>query len=178
MALEGAGSTFNPQTPAVTDNLISGTAATPTSSQLVTGAPNAQAGAEANLAGSAGSTAALGPAIQPGLAGLAPGSTGTLSLALYDQNGVVVVYETVAELAEDGKTVVKPTWTSSDTTNAPLTVAEDGMSATVTVPGNDAAGTPATITVTATLKNGTTATGTALLPITAPITYSFILTQS
>ena len=165
MALEGAGSTFTTNQTPVNDPLISGTAAT---SQLVTPAANAQVG----------STVTAGAPVQPGLVGLEPGSTGTLTVTLYDQTGVAVDYSTVAQLDTDGKTPIKPTWTSSDTTNAPLTVADDGLSATITVPGNDAAGTPATITVIAALKNGTTASGTALLPITAPRTFSFLIAQS
>lgn len=169
MAMEGVGSTFTPDQTPVNDSLISG--AQPATSQLVTSATNAQAGLIV-------AQTASGAPIQPGVAGLEPGSTGTLTLSLYDQSGSVVDYTTVAQLDTDGKTPIKPTWTSSDETNAPLKPSDDGMSVSITVPGNDTAGTPATITVTATLKNGTTATGAVTFPISAPKTYTFILAQS
>jgi hypothetical protein len=74
-----------------------------------------------------------------------------------------------------------PAWTSSDTTNAPVTASADGLTATVAIPASAVVGTVFTLTVSYTNADGTVATGTANFTIVAPpspdIT-SFTITQT
>lgn len=53
-----------------------------------------------------------------------------------------------------------PAWTSSDTTNAPVTADATGLVATVAIPASAVVGTVFTLTVTYTNADGTVATGT------------------
>ena len=105
---------------------------------------------------------------QGSLTGIAPGSTGTFSLTPVDKNG------NPSSLPSG----VVPSWTSSDPTNAPLVVSDDGLSATCTVPDSAPAGTQITLSVTATLPDGTTPNGSAQFPILTLEVASFIITQT
>jgi hypothetical protein len=60
-----------------------------------------------------------------------------------------------------------PTWISSDTTNAPVTVDSTGLIATVAIPTNAVVGTVFTLTVNYTNADGTAATGSIILSIVA-----------
>jgi len=53
-----------------------------------------------------------------------------------------------------------PAWTSSDTTNAPVTADATGLVGTVAIPASAVVGTSFTLTVTYTNADGTVATGT------------------
>jgi hypothetical protein len=61
-----------------------------------------------------------------------------------------------------------PTWVSSDTTNAPITVDPTGLIATVAIPTSAVVGTSFTLTVSYTNADGTVATGTTSQTIVAP----------
>ena len=61
-----------------------------------------------------------------------------------------------------------PTWESSDTVNAPVTVDSTGLVATVEIPTTAVVGTGFTLTVSYTNADGTIATGTTSQTIVAP----------
>ena len=61
-----------------------------------------------------------------------------------------------------------PTWTSSDTTNAPITVDPTGLIATVSIPAGATVGASFTLTISYTNADGTVATGTTSQTIVAP----------
>jgi hypothetical protein len=61
-----------------------------------------------------------------------------------------------------------PTWTSSDTTNAPITVDATGLIATVALPPTAVVGTSFTLTVSYTNADGVVATGSITETIVAP----------
>jgi hypothetical protein len=61
-----------------------------------------------------------------------------------------------------------PTWTSSDTTNAPVTADSTGLVATAAIPASAVVGTSFTLTVNYTNLDGTVATGSASFTIVAP----------
>ena len=61
-----------------------------------------------------------------------------------------------------------PTWESSDTVNAPVTVDSTGLVATVEIPTTAVVGTGFTLTVSYTNADGTVATGTTSQTIVAP----------
>lgn len=61
-----------------------------------------------------------------------------------------------------------PTWTSSDTTNAPITVDPTGLIATVNIPETAVVGTDFSLTVSYINPDGTVATGSVSLTIVAP----------
>jgi hypothetical protein len=61
-----------------------------------------------------------------------------------------------------------PTWTSSDTTNAPITVDLTGLIATVAIPASATVGASFTLTISYTNADGTVATGTTTQTIVAP----------
>ena len=61
-----------------------------------------------------------------------------------------------------------PTWVSSDTTNAPITVDPTGLIATVAIPVSATVGASFTLTISYTNADGTVATGTTSLTIVAP----------
>ena len=60
-----------------------------------------------------------------------------------------------------------PTWTSSDTTNAPVTVDASGLVATVAIPSTAVVGTAFTLTVSYTNADGIVATGSLSQTIVA-----------
>jgi hypothetical protein len=60
-----------------------------------------------------------------------------------------------------------PTWTSSDTTNAPVTADTTGLIGTVAIPASAVVGTSFTLTVSYTNLDGTVATGSASFTIVA-----------
>lgn len=60
-----------------------------------------------------------------------------------------------------------PVWTSSDTTNAPVTADATGLVATVAIPATAIVGTSFTLTVTYTNSDGVVATGTLAQTIVA-----------
>jgi hypothetical protein len=61
-----------------------------------------------------------------------------------------------------------PTWTSSDTTNAPVSVDATGLVATVAIPASAPVGTAFVLTVSYTNADGTVATGSFSGTIVAP----------
>ena len=61
-----------------------------------------------------------------------------------------------------------PTWESSDTVNAPITVDSTGLVATVEIPATAVVGAGFTLTVSYTNADGTIATGTTSQTIVAP----------
>jgi hypothetical protein len=61
-----------------------------------------------------------------------------------------------------------PTWVSSDTTNAPITVDPTGLIATVAIPASATVGASFTLTISYTNADGTVATGTTSQTIVAP----------
>ena len=61
-----------------------------------------------------------------------------------------------------------PSWTSSDPTNAPVSVDSTGLVATVAIPSTAVVGTAFTLTVSYTNADGTTATGSFAGTIVAP----------
>jgi hypothetical protein len=61
-----------------------------------------------------------------------------------------------------------PTWESSDTTNAPITVDPTGLIATVDIPASATVGASFTLTISYTNADGTVATGTTSQTIVAP----------
>lgn len=61
-----------------------------------------------------------------------------------------------------------PGWTSSDTTNAPITVDPTGLVATVAIPANAVVGTQFTLTIHYTNADGSAATGETTQTIVAP----------
>ena len=74
-----------------------------------------------------------------------------------------------------------PTWTSSDTTNAPISVDPTGLICTVAIPSSAAIGTSFTLTVSYTNADQTVATGTTTQTIVAgpsPDITSFDVTQT
>lgn len=74
-----------------------------------------------------------------------------------------------------------PVWTSSDTTNAPVTASASGLTATVAIPASAPVGNTFTLTVSYTNADGTVATGTATFTIVAspsPDITSFTITQT
>ena len=60
-----------------------------------------------------------------------------------------------------------PTWASSDTTDAPVSVDSTGLVATVAIPPTAVVGTSVTLTVSYTNADGTTATGSTAITIVA-----------
>jgi hypothetical protein len=74
-----------------------------------------------------------------------------------------------------------PTWTSSDTTNAPVTADSTGLVGTVAIPASASVGTSFTLTVSYTNLDGTVASGSASFTIVAPPQQDvtgFTITQS
>ena len=74
-----------------------------------------------------------------------------------------------------------PTWVSSDTVNAPITVDSTGLVATVEIPATAVVGTSFTLTVSYTNADGTIATGTTSQTIVAapsPDITSFTIAQT
>lgn len=74
-----------------------------------------------------------------------------------------------------------PTWTSSDTTNAPVTVDTTGLVATVAIPATAVVGTGFVLTVSYTNADGTVATGVTSQTIVAtpsPDITSFTIAQT
>lgn len=61
-----------------------------------------------------------------------------------------------------------PTWTSSDTTNAPISVDPTGLIATVAIPASATVGASFTLTISYTNADGTVATGSTTQTIVAP----------
>jgi hypothetical protein len=100
--------------------------------------------------------------------GIAPGGTGTFTATPIDKNG------NPSTLPAG----VVPVWTSSDTTNAPVVAAADGLSATVTIPTSATGGEKITLSVTATLPDGTTPEGTGTFSVLTLEVASFTITQT
>jgi hypothetical protein len=74
-----------------------------------------------------------------------------------------------------------PTWTSSDTVNAPVTADPTGLIGTVAIPTSAVVGTSFTLTVSLTNADGTVATGSASFTIVAapsPDVTSFTIAQT
>lgn len=74
-----------------------------------------------------------------------------------------------------------PTWVSSDTVNAPITVDSTGLIATVAIPATAVVGTAFSLTISYTNADGTVATGTISLTIVAapsPDITSFTIAQT
>jgi hypothetical protein len=99
------------------------------------------------------------PAQEP-VVGIKIGATGTFLATPVDAQGNVVTLPAG----------IVPTWTSTDTLNAPVVAATDGLTATDTVPSTTSAalvGTNFTLSVTATLADGTAGSGTTPVPFLA-----------
>ncbi len=64
-----------------------------------------------------------------------------------------------------------PSWTTSDTTNAPVTPSADGLSATVNLPESAVVGANFTLTVSLTNADGTVASGSGIFTIVAAPTH-------
>ena len=91
------------------------------------------------------------------LAPPAPGQSVVIVLTAFDDNGNQVSVESG----------VVPAWQVSDTTNFDLTPAADGLSATVSIPAGASVGATATLAVSCTNSDGTSANGAASLAIVA-----------
>lgn len=99
--------------------------------------------------------------------GIAPGASATFDAVPLDKNG-----------SNDSLPAgIVPVWTSSDTVNAPVVAAADGMSATVAVAASAPAGVAFTLSVSATLTDGTVPAGTASVPVFALEVASFKIVQ-
>lgn len=97
---------------------------------------------------------------QAPVAGIKIGSTGTFVAIPIDAQGNAVTLP--------AGTI--PVWTSSDTTNAPVIPSTDGLTATDTVPSTaptTLVGTNFTLSVSATLADGTSGSGTTPVPFLA-----------
>jgi hypothetical protein len=103
------------------------------------------------------------------ITGIAPGGTGQFAAQPVDKNGN----------NDSLPAGVVPNWTSSDTTNAPVTFqSPDGLSCTVTVASNAPGGTQFTLTCSATLPDNTKPTGSAAVPIFALEVAAFVINQT
>src|SRR6185312_9819939 len=80
--------------------------------------------------------------------GIIPGDTGTFTATPLNKEGATVTLPS--------GTV--PVWTSSDTTNAPVVAAADGLSATITVPASYAPAPGTTFNLTVAMPDGTAST--------------------
>lgn len=110
------------------------------------------------------------PTQQP-VIGIVAGATGTFSAIPAD--------------AQDNQVAlpagIVPTWTSSDTTNAPVVASADGLSVTITVPADAPVGTEFTLSVQATLEDGTVPTGSTTVPFLASapsVVAKFVIVQN
>lgn len=110
---------------------------------------------------------------QSPVVGIAIGATGTFLATPVDASGNTVTLPAG----------IVPTWTSSDTTNAPVVPSADGLTVTVSVPSTaptTLVGTTFTLSLAATLANGTVVTGTVNVPFLSASTgtvASFVITQ-
>lgn len=76
---------------------------------------------------------------------------------------------TAAPVPADATVATPPTWTSSDTTNAPISIDETGFICTIDIPANAVVGTEITLSVTDTNADGAPVTpGTFTFQIVAP----------
>lgn len=112
--------------------------------------------------------------VQSPVVGIVIGATGSFLATPVDAAGNVVTLPAG----------IVPTWTSSDLTNAPVVAAVDGLTATDAVPASAPAtlvGTTFALSVSATLADGTTGTGTVSVPFLASTTVGpfagFVITQ-
>jgi hypothetical protein len=104
--------------------------------------------------------------------GITPGATGTFTATPLDSSGNPISLPAGA---------APPVWSSSDTTNAPVTPSADGLSATVSVPATTAGGS-FTLTVQSPDLPGTPI-GSVVVPINAvtpppPTVASFAINQT
>ena len=99
--------------------------------------------------------------------GIAPGSTGTFDAGPVNADGVPAALPAG----------VIPQWSSSDSVNAPVIAAADGLSATVTPPASAPTGVQFTLSVTATLPDGTTPSGSAAVPLLVAEVTAFVISQ-
>lgn len=109
--------------------------------------------------------------VQEPVIGIAAGATGTFLSTPVDAAGNATTLPAG----------IVPTWTSSDPTNAPVVASADGLTVSVTVPATAPVGTTFTLSVTATLADGTTPTGTTpvpFLPAVTTVVSSFVITQA
>lgn len=110
---------------------------------------------------------------QSPVVGIAIGATGTFLATPVDASGNTVTLPAG----------IVPTWTSSDTTNAPVVPSADGLTVTVSVPSTaptTLVGTTFTLSLAATLANGAVVTGTVNVPFLSASTgtvASFVITQ-
>jgi hypothetical protein len=100
--------------------------------------------------------------------GIAPGATGQFSAQPVDKN----------QNNDALPAGVVPVWTSSDTVNTTVTPTADGLGAAVAVSASAPPGTPFTLSISATLPDGTTPTGTASVPVFALEVASFVINQT
>ena len=73
---------------------------------------------------------------------------------------------------------VVPKWTISDTTNTTLTVDSTGLIATVVLGANIPVGEAVTLSITATLPNGSTPTASVQFTVGAPEVTGFTITRT
>lgn len=112
---------------------------------------------------------------QAPVVGIKIGATGIFLATPVDAQGNVVVLPAG----------IVPTWTSTDLTNAPVVASADGLTATDTVPSTappTLVGTTFTLSVSATLADGTVGTGSTPVPFLAATTVGpfagFVITQT
>jgi hypothetical protein len=105
--------------------------------------------------------------IQGVLKGLAPGETGTFVANPVDSLGNPAAMPAG----------IVPVWALSDTTLGTITPAADGMSAVVVIAPTATAGAALTISLSATLADGTVPKGAASLPVLVLEVASFVITQ-
>jgi len=110
-------------------------------------------------------------ATQQPVVGVKIGATGTFQETYTDPSGNPITLPTG----------ITPTWTSSDTVNAPVVASADGTTATVTVPTTaptTLVGTTFLLNITATLADGTVVNGAVAVPFLAATgVNSFVITQ-
>jgi hypothetical protein len=88
---------------------------------------------------------------------------------------------TATPVPAEGKPTTAPTWTSSDTTNAPITVDSTGLIATVNIPATAVVGTQFVLTISYTNPDGTVAKGTTtqtIVPVPPVDITSFEIKQT
>lgn len=103
--------------------------------------------------------------------GIVAGATGSFLATPVDANGVALALPAG----------IIPVWVSSDPVNAPVVASADGLTATITTLATAPAGTTFTLSLSATLADGTVPAGTTPVPFLAAVpdvVASFVITQT
>jgi|SRR5882762_587461 len=108
--------------------------------------------------------------IQAPVIGIVAGATGTFLFTPVEADGTAIALPAG----------IIPTAVSSDPVNAPVVVAADGLSASITTLPTAPTGTTFTLTVSAVLADGTTPTGSTPVPFLAAggVVAAFVITQT